>query len=228
MVSITDEFNLSVVVDATAIARITRFFENKVGPIGISVQCSDNISRNFSSANELNLFENSPSKAIHFLSIDASNYTDTKCPKSIRSVDLNFHASGGVTIRIYGTEQDGIYFRDELKEIVYGMQPWYGRIARSLASYMRTMFILLSWMAIVLYLFNITWLSNDPLSKVEWSPLYEVAAVVVGEMLIILIPFWVVNSAVAAFQRNVFPVVSYATGQGKGGKDMRKCGDGRF
>ena len=153
MVHITDEFDLSLVIDATAIERVIKLFEKKVGSVDISVQCLDNISRDFDSADELDLFENSPSKAIHFLAIDAHNQVKAECPTSIRSVELHFHASGRVSIWINGTEQDGIYFRDELKEIVYGMQPWYSRIAIGLASPLRTIFVLTTWIVFLVYLY---------------------------------------------------------------------------
>ena len=215
MVHITDEFDTSLAIDVAAIRRIIRLYESRVGPSQISVQCSDNISRDFNSVDELDHFENSPNKAIRFLAIDARNEAEFECPKSVRSVELHFHRTGRVSIRIFGAEREGIYFRDELKEIIYGMQPWYGWIARRLASYLRTIFVLTTWIVFLAYLYIVMGPIVIVAPKPEWSPMFEATAVTVGVMLITWVPFWVINNVISALQVRMFPVVAFATGQGE-------------
>ena len=138
-----------------------------------------------------------------------------ECPKSVRSVELHFHRIGRVSIRIFGAEREGIYFRDELKEIIYGMQPWYGWIARRLASYLRTIFVLTTWIVFLAYLYIVMGPIVIVAPKPEWSPMFEATAVTVGVMLITWVPFWVINNVISALQVRMFPVVAFATGQGE-------------
>ena len=122
------------------VQHICKILENEGAKVSMSIDCADDIQRTFATFEELDAYENTPSKQVAELTVSASKAEVNGGP--IDSCNVRFGREGRVAVDIEGDEFRGLYLRDQMLDVVDGLRPWYANVSKALSSDMVPMFLL--------------------------------------------------------------------------------------
>jgi len=139
------EFNRTFIVGEDRISKMYKLLVEKIGETRIKVDCTDDITRTFTTLAELLEFENSSAKEITTLTLESSPEVKFFSP----DVRIRFRSKGyfrGISIDIDAHDDETISFLvSTLNDILDGTKPWYHPIT--------TVNIFYSIFAIYLFIF---------------------------------------------------------------------------
>lgn len=124
----SEELSQAFVVSPTDLKKLVELLQKRIGKVDISADCIDKIEREFDTIKDLIAYENSKSKRICriHLSARSDNYSKSA---AIVFRDPSWLISG-VSINVNGREDVVSRLKEEIRDIVAGMRPWYDVFAR--------------------------------------------------------------------------------------------------
>ena len=189
MVDISKRYDTSFVLRRDDSKRIHDTLIQQVGNVHFSAECSDGITRDFDTFEEIDSYENPPAKAITYLRIRSRCAQTGGIVPAIEQASVSFWSDHKISITITSLERDGLALRNDLEDIFDGMRPWHAFITRALQSNVIGYTSLFSWVVFIAYLY----IENRPPPDYEPNPPVEV-------------PLWEVALAVALFGIALFVI----------------------
>ena len=121
------ELPQAFVIGSSELEEVVALLEEHIGGIYIRVECSDDLSRDFETVEELIAYRNPKSKEILRIYISAlsDNYS--------KSAGMTFVHSiwSGILIKFKGPEDTVSRLKEEILDIIEGMRPWYNIVYNS-------------------------------------------------------------------------------------------------
>ena len=122
----SNDFPHAFVVGQEELTKFTKLLNDGVGEVTITVRCADDVTRTFSSVDELLAYENPKAKQIRRLHIQAHSNDHTKRA----SVELASIWLRGIAVEIQGPDEVVSRLREKVLDIINGMIPWYSLLTR--------------------------------------------------------------------------------------------------
>ena len=197
------------------VQHICKILEDGGAKVSMSVDCADDIQRTFATFEELDAYENTPSKQVAELSVSA---TKSEVGGPIDSCCVQFGREGRVAVDIEGDEFQGLYLRDQLLDVVEGLRPWYANLSKALSSDMVPVF-LFGFLLVVAAFIDHYFLTDERPERADGGP--EAPSfrrtfpfVYVSMFVIVLGPIAVGLFVLRRGQQTLFPKSAFALGQG--------------
>ena len=125
----SDHLEHVFVVSPDHLKKLVELLQNRIGKVNISADCIDKIQRKFNTVKDLIAYENSKSKRIHRLHLDARSDDYSKSARIV--FGSSFLPESGVSINIDGREDVVSRLKEKVLDVLSGMRPWYNWIARA-------------------------------------------------------------------------------------------------
>lgn len=199
---VRDGFVLTV-EDLTNVAGL---FRKLVGEPTFDVECTDHVSRDFSSLDQLLVFPNSRSKRIQSLRITAAS------PDSRTRASLTFSTGHSpLHVSADGPEEAVSRFSEEVNDSLEGMRPWYSFLAKR--DFVNLGFLIVGTILVAaIVAIALGFVKTPPPSPATSDPRAEATAyaVMIGGMAVVLIGAILLNRV----RDRLFPLATFALGQG--------------
>ena len=219
MVDISRSYDTAFVLRPDDVRKIYDTLVQQVGSVHFSAECSDGITRDFDTIEELDSYENPSAKAITDLRIRSRSVQTSGTVSTIEWATLTFSSYSEISILIRGSERDGLALRNDIEDIIDGMRPWHAFITRSLESNAFGFTSLFLWVVFIIYLY----IENRPPPDYEPDPSIEVplwgVAVVLASfgLVFLVIPIGLLSVS-DKIQEWLFPGSYFALGRQAGSR----------
>ena len=193
------------VVTPESLKRICELFETRIGPVAISAECADDVTREFNGLSELKKYSNTKAKRILNLLVRASS-SDYRKTGRINFIDEWYF--GGTKIEIEARDDVVERLRSEILDVVSSHRPWYNLVAKTDVA---NLALCLSAGSIIVFLCYAALFAPSKPTSVDMSPRqtaigYLAMAVMVGICVLL-------TSVAYLFKRKLFPRASFLIGQ---------------
>ena len=196
------ELSQAFVIGSSELEEVVALLEEHIGEVYIRVKCSDDLSRDFETVEELIAYKNPKSKEILriYLSALSDDYS--------KSAGMTFvHSTwSGILIDLKGPEDTVSRLKEEILDVIAGIRPWY-----NVASYSKVAII----SGFIFGLIGASWIPSVLGYEVEDTDLITVLRDMLPIFLLAVItyvPFWFLLDKLYKY---LFPQASFLIGQGK-------------
>ena len=166
MVDISRSYDTPFVLRPDDARKIHDTFAEQVGSVDFSAECSDGVTRDFDTIEELDSYENTSAKAITHLRIRSRSVQTSGTVSTIEWASLTFSSHSGISILIRGLERDGLALKNDIEDVIDGVRPWHAFVTRSLESNVFGLTAVFLWAVFLVYLY----IANRPPPDYEPSP----------------------------------------------------------
>lgn len=191
------------VVKIEDLTKLWQCFEKSIGPPAATAQCADGLVRHFESLSELTGFENAERTKINSLELSARS----REYRERAEVALGGKFLATISVTMEGEEDTISKLMLEVKDILYGMRPWYSRIARLDMFYV--------WFPIFLVVFLLLQIMAQGAPQPQPIP-FSKALGVTGFVLVLIFVIGGIVWGSAKLRNRFFPLATFAIGQGLG------------
>lgn len=215
MVRISGRVAGSFVLRLVDLEKISELLQTRVGSTTFSTDCSDDIERVFETLDELNSFENPPTKSITSLSVHASsNLWEKTKASSIEWAAVYFGSDGEISISLSGPEREGSELKNELKDVIDGTRAWYSFATSTLSSPAIYGILTAVWLMYLYYLIRIS-TADSPQSTLDATTFPVFLLLAVAATAIAFGPVLLLVIGLGRLQGWLFPGAYFALGQGE-------------
>lgn len=177
--------------------KLYKLLEDRLGTVTVSAWCADDMRREFDNWEEVDSYDNPPSKKIISLSIIANNFEK----KESATINFGNDPFSNLSIDIRGRETFCIEMKMKILDIIDQVKPWY-----SLLSYDNFSAYVLEWIfSYICFRFVYYQMFGD----------IDVDSMVVGSILVIITTLFVLI-VLSRMRRQCFPSRYFAIGHGQG------------
>lgn len=184
------------------VAKIWSAFSESIGPVKATARCTDNIEREFNSADELTSYENARPRAIRSLTIRArSKDWDTSALLHVGS-----RLSTTIELNLEGPESRVLLVRDRLGELFAEIRPWYSMVTR-------IDFFVVVWAVMAFFVLVLTAMGSG--AKSERTLTFPEAVKAAAILVVFLGAIGALIAGINRLRDRFFPVVTFALGRGQ-------------
>lgn len=200
--------NHAFVLEPEQARKICKLLGDRIGSLTIGAQCADDMVREFTDIKRLLAYENPSNRRI--LSLVFSSQADDFNKRA--QIEFDYNSWHTISVSIHGTEAVVSRLRDDLREIVNGVKPWYWRFARIDFFTLSFFYIAVGCLIAMIYFENF----HDKSEKLSDFPIRT--QLVVIAVLFVVSTVIVVGSAASIWGLNrlrdrYFPLAVFAIGQ---------------
>ena len=216
--SISTKRNHAFVVRSSDLEKLWKVLEDHIGTVTVSVECLDDVKREFNDLKELLSYDNSPARRIVSLSVE-SELDDWE--KEAQIVFSSSPSRYAISIKIKGPERVDSGVKDKIFDILEGLKPWYFFLAPRASSFdhMASFWAYILIGACVYFGLFFVWVeltkkfvSLDSFSEPNRG-LFVVSVLVIPALLMLTLN---------ELRVRIFPLGSFALGQGERRYDTRE------
>ena len=180
----------------------------EIGPLRCSVKCTDGLSREFETVEDLLSFDNSPTRAIEALSLSShSEDWSTSAKVSFENRPLT-----SVGVQLDGPDKPITNLNSELEARLAGMKPWYAVLTR-VEFYFLALAAIFAWVILMLALIAFELVPANSASESAQDPRVVALATLVSYAAIGVT--FISIGVLARLRDRLFPVGAFAIAQGK-------------
>ncbi|MFZ2725303.1 MAG: hypothetical protein WAX77_03530 [Methylococcaceae bacterium] len=190
------------VVKEQDIIKIWKAFEDNSMKVSATIECSDELNRDFKDSESLIKYENPKRAYIKTLQIYAWNKESYKSS----SVSLGIRHYAPINVSIYGDENTVTSTRTKIVDTVDGMKPWYSRIATLDFSFI----ISFVYLIILASLYLSGNHSNTASSSLSFNRALITTIIIIAAIGSIIF----LHKKLIQFLSKIFPIATFAIGQG--------------
>jgi len=204
----SEHISTPFVIRKTEIESLTRLLEKHVGTPTGRIKCADGIFRELPVVPDLLQYENSSSRAIIDLQLEAKSNDRSK----EASIDFSSSKWRGVSLTFRADEDTIFTLRTGTLEIIDGARPWYGPIQAVNFVSIGVLAILVLWFAAMLTVA----ISKTSKSKLKTSKKLSNKDMAIGNLVAIgaLATIFALCTALNMLRDALFPRAFFAIGQG--------------
>jgi len=114
------------VIEEKHIKDIWELLQSRIGPPEITILCTDDIERRYDTWKNFILFDNSKSKEIKEIAINAESKDHSKQA----SINFSSSISSQVYMRIKASEQVVVRLNSDIEDILDNVKPWYSKFVK--------------------------------------------------------------------------------------------------
>jgi hypothetical protein len=189
------------VVERELVEKLCSLIVNHVGKVTITVECTDEVEREFASSTELNAYDNLSSRSIRSMRVSGrSKDYET-------SASLGFGPNGAFFSITAPSDDLVVKMRQEVQDIAREMRPWFSPFATVNMFVIAAGFLILLWLGITVgQALGFIADSGKPSTESGRSD---------AQGWLVIITYFGMFAVLHELQTRIFPVTTFALGQGK-------------